>query len=77
LEYAQKAIESGETMVGLACSDGVILATEKIIGSKLQAKSSDRRIFSVDEHIGVGICGKITDGMIVVQRARIECENYR
>ena len=64
-------------MVGLACSDGVILATEKIIGSKLQAKSSDRRIFSVDEHIGVGICGKITDGMIVVQRARIECENYR
>lgn len=53
-------------MVGLVCSDGVILATEKIITSKLQAKASDRRIFSVDEHIGIGVCGKITDGMIVV-----------
>ncbi len=64
-------------MVGLVCKDGVILATEKIRTSKLQAKSSDRRIFSVDEHIGLGICGRVPDGMIVLQKARIECENYR
>lgn len=64
-------------MIGVVCKDGVILAGEKIITSKLQAKSSDRRIFSADEHIGIGICGRVPDGMIVLSRAREECENYR
>ena len=64
-------------MIGFACKDGVILATEKILVSKLQAKSSDRRIFAVDEHIIIGICGWIPDGMLVISRARMECENSR
>lgn len=76
LEYSQKAILAGETMVGLVCKNGVILATEKIRASRLQAKSSDRRIFSVDDHIGIGICGRIPDGKVIVSRARVEAENY-
>lgn len=63
-------------MIAVVCKDGVILASEKIKASKLQAKSSDRRIFSVDEHIGLGICGRVPDGMIILNRARMECEGY-
>lgn len=64
-------------MVGLVCSDGVILAAEKNLLSKLQCKSSDQRIFTVEQDIGLGIQGRIPDGMIVLSRARSECENYK
>lgn len=34
-------------------------------------------MFSVDTHIGIAICGRIPDGMVIVSRARNECEGYR
>ena len=57
LEYAQKGIQQAETVIGVVCSDGVIIASEKIRHSRLQSKNSDRRIFSVDSHVSVCICG--------------------
>lgn len=77
MEYAAKAVHNAETVLGMVCSDGVILASEKIRSSRLQAKNSDKRIFSVDSHVGVAICGRVPDGMVIVSRARHECEGYR
>lgn len=59
----------------MVCKDGVIIATEKIINSKLQSRNADKRIFSIDSHISLAICGKVTDGMIVLEYAKKECEN--
>lgn len=77
IEYAQKAIDNAETVVGVVCSDGVILALEKIKQSPLLVKDANRRIFNIETHIGIAICGRIPDGMIVVHRAREEAEQYR
>ena len=77
LEYAQKAIDNAETVVGIVGSDGVILALEKIRQSPLLVKDANKRIFNIETHIGIAICGKIPDGMIVIARAREEAENYR
>ena len=77
LEYAQKGIQQAETVIGVVCSDGVIIASEKIKHSRLQSKNSDRRIFSVDSHVSVCICGWIPDGMSIVEYAKKECEAYR
>lgn len=55
----------------------MIIASEKILNSKLQSKHSDRRIFSVDSHISIAICGRVQDGMIVLDYAKKECENQR
>ena len=53
VEYAIKAVENGGTSIGIRCKDGVVLAVEKIIGSKLQKHGANNRISSVDRNLGI------------------------
>jgi len=53
VEYAVKAVENGGTCVGIRCKDGVVLAVEKIITSKLLKPGANERIATVDRNIGV------------------------
>jgi hypothetical protein len=39
--------------IGLRCKDGVVLAIEKVQTSKLLVKGANKRILSVDNHIGL------------------------
>ena len=64
-------------MLGIQCGDGVILASEKILLSPLQTKNSSPRILRVSNSIGMGISGRLTDGMIIFERAQKEVESYR
>ena len=48
-----KAVENGGTCVGIRCKDGVVLAVEKIITSKLLKPGANKRIATVDRNIGV------------------------
>jgi hypothetical protein len=53
VEYASKAVENGGTAIGLRCKDGVVLAVEKLIQSKLLVPGSNKRIATVDRHVGI------------------------
>ena len=53
VEYAVKAVENGGTAIGIRCKDGVVLAVEKIISSKLLKPGSNKRIATVDRNVGV------------------------
>lgn len=53
VEYAVKAVENGGTCVGIRCKDGVVLAVEKIIGSKLLKPGANKRIATIDKNIGI------------------------
>lgn len=53
VEYAVKAVENSGTIIGLKGSDGIVLAAEKIIMSKLHEPTANRRIFNVDMHVGM------------------------
>ena len=77
IEYAQKAVDAGETVIGLLCADGVILASEKLRQSPLEAKGANPRIFSVEAHIGLAIAGNLADGQHILHRARKEAASYR
>ena len=48
-----KAVENGGTAVGIRCKDGVVLALEKLVSSKLMKKDANNRIATVDRNIGV------------------------
>ena len=39
--------------MGVVCKDGVIIGGEKLVASKLMAKSSDKRVYNVDSHVGM------------------------
>ena len=52
VEYAVKAVENGGTSIGIRCKDGVVLAVEKVITSKLLKPGANKRIATIDRHIG-------------------------
>ncbi|EPY49747.1 20S proteasome component alpha 7 [Schizosaccharomyces cryophilus OY26] len=76
-EYAYKAVENGSTCIGIKCQDGVILALEKIVISKLLKPRANPRIGSVGRHIGIATTGFIPDGKHIVKRARDEANSWR
>jgi len=77
VEYALKAVENSSTALGIKCKDGVVLAVEKLIASKLHEQDSNQRICNIDTHIGMAVAGLLTDAREVVDIARSEAANYR
>ncbi|KAG8956657.1 hypothetical protein FRC04_000135 [Tulasnella sp. 424] len=77
IEYAAKAVENSGTAIGLRVKDGVVFAVEKLVHSKLLVPSSNRRIQTIDRHIGLATSGLVADGRHIGNRAREEAENYR
>lgn len=79
VEYALKAVENAGTAIGIRTPHGVVLAVEKLVTSKLLVPRapSNRRIFSVDTHLGLATAGLIADGRHMAGRAREEAENFR
>lgn len=76
-EYAQKAVDGNSTVLGIRCKDGVVLAVEKLVISKLLVEHSNRRIFNVDKHAGMAVAGLLPDGRQIVNRACEEASNYK
>lgn len=77
VEYAIKAVENGGTSIGIRCKDGVVLALEKLVTSKLLKPGANKRIATVDRNIGVVTSGLVPDGRHFVQTARDEASNWR
>jgi len=77
VEYANKAVENSGTVVALRGTDGVVLAVEKLVTSKLYEPGTNRRLFTVDRHVGVAVAGLLADAKAVVERAKDEASNYR
>ncbi|KAG5733989.1 Proteasome subunit alpha type-3 [Termitomyces sp. T112] len=77
VEYANKAVENSGTAIGLRVKDGVVLAVEKLVHSKLLVPGANRRIQTIDRHIGLATAGLLADGRHLSNRARDEASNYR
>lgn len=48
-----KAVENSGTVIGLRGKDGVVLAAEKLVMSKLHEPGTNKRIFNIDRHVGM------------------------
>ncbi|HDD31138.1 proteasome endopeptidase complex, archaeal, alpha subunit [Thermococci archaeon] len=77
VQYAREAVKRGATAVGVKCKDGVVLAVEKRVTSKLIEPESYEKIFQIDEHIAAASSGIIADARVLVDRARLEAQIYR
>jgi 20S proteasome subunit alpha 7 len=53
VEYAVKAVDNSGTVLGIRCKDGVVLAVEKLVHTKLLTPGQNRRIQNVDKHVGI------------------------
>lgn len=72
-----KAVENGGTCIGIRCKEGVVLAVEKIIGSKLLKPGANKRIATVDRNVGIVTSGLLPDGRHLTSRARDEASSWR
>jgi len=70
-------VENSGTVIGIRCSDGVVLCVEKILLSKMLVKGSNRRVATLDAKMGLALAGLGADGRQLVSRARDECSEYK
>ena len=77
VEYAKKTIRQGSTAIGIICKNGVVLLTDKRIANKLIVSESVEKLFQVDEHIGATVSGFVSDGRILIEKARVKAQQHR
>lgn len=65
------------TILGLRVKDGVVLAVEKPVHSRLLKPHVNRRIHTVELHAGVVGAGLVADCRALANRAREECASHR
>ena len=65
------------TAIGLRCSDGIVLACEKIVTSKLLEPGTSRRVQGVAPHIGMVSSGWVPDSLALANKARSEASSYK
>ncbi|KAJ6849533.1 proteasome subunit alpha type-1-A-like [Iris pallida] len=75
VEYAMEAVKQGFAAVGLRSATLAVLASVNKSASELS--SHLRKIFKVDDHIGVAIAGLTADGRVLSRYLRSECINHR
>ncbi|XP_057837596.2 proteasome subunit alpha type-1-B [Cryptomeria japonica] len=74
VEYAMEAVKQGSAAVGLRSKTHVVLASVGKTNSEFS--SYQKKIFKVDDHIGVAIAGLTADGRVLSRYMRSECINY-
>lgn len=65
MEYAAKAVENSGTVIGLRGKDGVVFGVEKLVTSKLYEPGANKRIFHVDEHVGMVSLSVFTEYILI------------
>jgi len=77
VEYAGKAVENSGAVLGLKCSDGVVIGVEKLIQSKLLVEGSSQRVYTVDRRAGIVVAGYLADGRAIANQLRGTASQYR
>jgi len=77
VEYAMEAISHAGAALGILSKDGVVLAAEKKITSKLlEPKTSSEKMYRLDNHIASAVAGITADANILINYARLEAQKY-
>lgn len=77
VEYAMEAISQAGSAVGILATDGVVLAAEKRITSKLlDIRKSTEKMYKIDDHCACAVAGITSDANILLNYARLEAQRY-
>lgn len=77
VEYAKKTVKQGSSAIGIVCKDAVLLVADKRVSEPLIVPASVEKVFQVDEHIGATASGILSDGRILIDRARLMAQQHR
>jgi len=77
VEYALETVRSGSTALSIVVEEGVVLAVEERMHTKLQNPDFSWKIFQIDEHIGAATAGLNSDARVLVDNARVYSQTLR
>ncbi len=76
VEYARQAVKRGSTAAGLVVSSGVIIGATKS-SAPLSVSDSFKKIFVIDDHIGIVGSGILADARYLVDIARVKAQIHK
>lgn len=77
VEYAEKTVRLGSASIGIACSDGVVIISDKKVADSLIVAESANKIFEVDSHIIGTAAGILSDARVLIERAQLIAQQHR
>ena len=77
VEYALELVKRGSPIVGIKSEEGVVLAVLEPQLSKLAAPTNSKKIFRIDDHVGVAIAGLSPDARVLIRQARLYCQSNK
>jgi 20S proteasome subunit alpha 6 len=69
-----EAVKQGSAAIGLRSKTYVVLATVNKASSELSAHQ--KKLFKIDNHIGIAMAGLTADGRVLSRYMRSECINH-
>lgn len=76
VEYAMKSINQAPPVLGIVCTDGIVIAAQKVI-PKLFDQERSGKVQLLDTHVVSAVCGIIADSNKLVSEARQMCQEHR
>lgn len=77
VEYAQEAISNAGTAIGILAKDGVVLACEKKVTSKLlDNDGSAEKLYVLNDQMMCAVAGMNADASILVNNARVTAQRH-
>jgi len=77
VEYALETVNRGATIMGIACSEGIVLGAEERTESALQDERFMWKLFEIDQHLGAAVVGLGSDARILIDQARVYAQSNR
>ena len=77
VEYALEAINNASSTLGILSRDGVVLAADKAVVSKLLDQEREKeKVYKIDEHVLCAVAGWTADANILLNEARFLAQRH-
>ncbi|KAL6949056.1 Proteasome subunit alpha type-3 [Hanseniaspora vineae] len=78
VEYALESISHAGTAIGIMCDEGIVLAAERKVTSKLLEQDTNtlEKLYKLNDNITVAVAGLTADAETLIENARRYAQNY-
>jgi len=77
VEYAEKTVRLGAASIGINCSDGVVIISDKGEKDSLIIGESADKIHEIDGHIMASAAGILSDARLLINHIRTVAQQHR
>ena len=77
VEYAEKTVRLGSSSIGIVCSNGIVIVSDRRINDPLIVPSSANKVFEIDSHIVGSAAGILSDARVLIDKVRVLAQQHK